>query len=96
MMDSVLPCHRSSPIQSCSSPTVRGCFLPACPGRCPGEGEEQSAEREGEQMVQLEDIKMPMQQMKMVLISHFLLTMKLLDSWGLQKRSHYFGSVTLR
>lgn len=54
-----LPCHRSSPVRSCSSPTVHGYFLPACPGHCLGEGEEQSADRKREQMVRSDDKKMP-------------------------------------
>lgn len=34
-----LPCHISSLVLSCSCPTVRGCFPPACLARRPGEEE---------------------------------------------------------
>lgn len=91
-----LPCHRSSPVRSCSSPTVRGCFLPACPGRCPGEGEEQSAEREGEQMEQLDHKKMPTgQQMKTVVI-FFSPDCAIVKIPVDCRNFHYLGFVTLR
>lgn len=32
-----LPCQKSSPVQSCSSPTARECFQPVCPGHGPDE-----------------------------------------------------------
>lgn len=34
-----LPCRMSSPVQSCSCPTVHGCFPPACLAHCPSEEE---------------------------------------------------------
>lgn len=36
-----LPCQMSSLVLSCSCPTVRGCFPPACLARYPGEEEGQ-------------------------------------------------------
>lgn len=36
-----LPCHMSSLVLSCSCPTVRGCFPPACLAHRPGEEEGQ-------------------------------------------------------
>lgn len=36
-MELTLPCQRSSPVQSCSSPTAHECFQPACPAHCPDE-----------------------------------------------------------
>lgn len=41
-----LPCQKSSPVQSCSSPTAHECFQLVCLGRCPDEAGGQPAGRD--------------------------------------------------